>query len=62
MIYLILLIISNLLIKNNVVFNNKEIIKTIKSFRFIICRMWEELSTLCMYKDRSEWDSFHRIN
>lgn len=42
--------------------NNKEIIKTIKTFKFVIVRMWEELSTLCMYKDKVEWDKYHRIN
>ena len=57
-----LIIYINSINKNNVIFNNKEIIKSIKSFKFIIFRMWEELSTLCIYKDRSEWDDFHKLN
>ena len=47
---------------NNIIQNNKEIIKTIKTLNFVIVRMWEELTSLCIYQDKDKWESFHVIN
>jgi len=47
--------------KDNFIFHNKEILKTINTLSFVIGHMEQELRTKCLYIKEAEWETCHVV-
>jgi len=47
--------------KNNLIKFEREILKCVNTLNYVIKHMESELNSLCLYSEKSEWDSFHFI-